>query len=73
MVYMTSTRDSSSTQTPISFRDPNQRRRPRTAWGWDDEFGIWSCRFSADGNEVIAGGSGQIFGNLFFHFLIDFS
>ncbi|KAG2358232.1 WD40-repeat-containing domain protein [Suillus spraguei] len=61
-VYMTSTLDSSVTQTPISFQDPNQRQRARTHWGWDeDSFGIWSCRFSADGNEVVAGGSGQIF------------
>ncbi|KAG6868495.1 hypothetical protein C0993_002033 [Termitomyces sp. T159_Od127] len=27
----------------------------------NEDFGIWSCRFSADGNEVIAGGSGNIF------------
>ncbi|KAG2120636.1 WD40-repeat-containing domain protein [Suillus discolor] len=62
-VYMTSTLDSSVTQTPISFQEPNHRQRARTHWGWDDEnsFGIWSCRFSADGNEVVAGGSGQIF------------
>ncbi|EED77561.1 predicted protein, partial [Postia placenta Mad-698-R] len=26
-----------------------------------NHFGIWSCKFSADGNEVIAGGSGMIF------------
>lgn len=62
IVYMTSTLDSSVTQTPISFQDPNQRQRARAHWGWDeDSFGIWSCRFSADGNEVVAGGSGQIF------------
>ncbi|KAG1757821.1 WD40-repeat-containing domain protein [Suillus lakei] len=61
-VYMTSTLDSSVTQTAISFKDPNQRQRARAHWGWDeDAFGIWSCRFSADGNEVVAGGSGQIF------------
>ncbi|OJA12343.1 hypothetical protein AZE42_02787 [Rhizopogon vesiculosus] len=61
-LYMTSTVDSSSTtQTPISFRDPNPRQRSRAPFGWDDDFGIWSCRFSADGNEVVAGGSGQIF------------
>lgn len=61
-VYMTSTHDSSPIQTPINFNDPNQRQRARAHWGWDDEsFGIWSCRFSADGKEVVAGGSGQIF------------
>lgn len=74
---MTSTLDSSVTQTPINFQEPNHRQRARTHWGWDDEnsFGIWSCRFSADGNEVVAGGSGQIFGRLYFilelGFLID--
>ena len=39
---------------------PSRNRR-----GWSDEedaFGIWSCKFSADGNEVIAGGSSMIFG-----------
>ncbi|KAI0651973.1 WD40 repeat-like protein [Trametes meyenii] len=61
-VHMTSTLDSSTEQTPISFRDP--RRGGRRAWNiYDDEdqFGIWSCKFSADGNEVIAGGSSMIF------------
>ena len=27
-----------------------------------DDFGIWNCKFSADGNEVVAGGDGKIFG-----------
>ncbi|OBZ68544.1 LEC14B protein [Grifola frondosa] len=60
-VYMTSTLDSSPVQTPIYFADNVRGRRG----GWsdyeDDRFGIWSCKFSADGNEVIAGGSGMIF------------
>ncbi|KAF8560152.1 WD40 repeat-like protein [Imleria badia] len=61
-VYMTNTLDSSTVQTPIRFADQG-RRQIRSLWGvYDDEsFGIWSCRFSADGNEVIAGGSGHIF------------
>ncbi|KAI0053436.1 WD40 repeat-like protein [Auriscalpium vulgare] len=46
------------TQVAINFADP---RRRRTLWGYDEGFGIWSCRFSADGNEVVAGGSGKIF------------
>ncbi|KAG6830886.1 hypothetical protein H0H92_014037, partial [Tricholoma furcatifolium] len=33
----------------------------RTGWDRGGNFGIWSCRFSADGNEVVAGGSGNIF------------
>ena len=32
-------------------------------WDYEDDFGIWSCKFSADGNEVIAGGSSMIFGS----------
>lgn len=61
-VYMASTLDSSTVQTPIRFTD-QPRRQARSLWGHYDEdsFGIWSCRFSADGNEVIAGGSGHIF------------
>ncbi|EGO04656.1 hypothetical protein SERLA73DRAFT_173890 [Serpula lacrymans var. lacrymans S7.3] len=60
-VYMTSTLDTSPEQIPIRFSDP-PRRSARLAWGFDDDsFGIWSCRFSADGREVVAGGSGQIF------------
>ncbi|KIO08498.1 hypothetical protein M404DRAFT_133750 [Pisolithus tinctorius Marx 270] len=54
ILYMASTLDSSTAQTPIRFSDQN-RRSDRGG------FGIWSCRFSADGNEVIAGGSGHIF------------
>jgi len=57
---MTSTQDSSTAQIPIPFADPPSRSSD--VWGYGESFGIWSCRFSADGNEVIAGGSGQIFG-----------
>ncbi|KAG8835599.1 hypothetical protein FRC17_002191 [Serendipita sp. 399] len=28
--------------------------------GWDGRAGIWSCRFSADGKELVAGGSGKL-------------
>jgi WD repeat-containing protein 23 len=60
-VYMTSTLDSNPVQVPIRFAD-QPRRQSRTIWGFDEEsFGIFSCRFSADGNEVVAGGSGKIF------------
>ncbi|KAF8640446.1 hypothetical protein AX17_000110 [Amanita inopinata Kibby_2008] len=52
-VYMTSISDDSTQQIPIPFGDS-----PHGLW---DSFGIWSCRFSADGNEVVAGGSGNIF------------
>ncbi|KAJ3509695.1 hypothetical protein NLJ89_g5084 [Agrocybe chaxingu] len=56
-VYMTSTApDGSATQIPIPFAD-----RLSSFFDYSEGFGIWSCRFSADGNEVVAGGSGKIF------------
>ncbi|KAF9502238.1 WD40 repeat-like protein [Pleurotus eryngii] len=58
-VYMTNIQDESSAQIPIPFSDPRPGRRD--TYYSDDHFGIWSCRFSADGNEVIAGGNGYIF------------
>lgn len=60
---MTSTLDASTEQVPISFSDPAPSGG-RRGWDWDDdnEYDIWSCKFSADGNEVIAGGCRMIFG-----------
>ncbi|KAF8504268.1 WD40-repeat-containing domain protein [Gautieria morchelliformis] len=55
-VYMTKTFEPSSPQVPLHFGSQSQR------YSWDhdsDYFGIYSCRFSADGNEVIAGGNGR--------------
>ena len=58
---MTSTApDGNVAQIPISFADPVRR----SSFGYSESLGIWSCRFSADGNEVVAGGSGKIFGLL---------
>ena len=48
---MTTISDDSIQQVPIPFGD-------HESFG----FGVWSCRFSADGNEVVAGGSEHIFG-----------
>ncbi|GBE77655.1 WD40 repeat-like protein [Sparassis crispa] len=60
-VYMTTTLDPSPVQTPIRFADTSRDRRGNV-WDYDDErYGIWSCKFSADGNEVIAGGNCYIF------------
>lgn len=58
-VHMATTLDSSSTQIPIPFADPVPTRRRR--FSTFSDFGIWSCKFSADGNEVVAGGDGKIF------------
>jgi len=57
---MTSTApEASNAQIPISFADPPSRSRH--LFNYTEGLGIWSCRFSADGNEVVAGGSGKIF------------
>lgn len=60
---MTNTLDSSPVQTAINFATRNERQRISS---WDERFAIWSCRFSADGNEIVAGGvtgeEGKIFG-----------
>ncbi|KAK7063723.1 WD-repeats-region domain-containing protein [Favolaschia claudopus] len=62
--YMTNTMDPAATQIPIPFADPprSSNRSRGNLWG-DSSYGfrLFSCRFSADGNEVIAGGSGQLF------------
>ena len=54
--------DGDPVQVPINFSDTHRARLSL----YDDFTGIWSCRFSADGNEVVAGGSGKIFG-LYLH------
>jgi len=57
---MVKTTEMGNHQKPICFSE--SRVRPSRLWGWDDDsYCIWSCRFSADGNEVIAGGRGKIF------------
>jgi DDB1- and CUL4-associated factor 11 len=56
-VHMAMTLDPSTTQIPIPFADPHPMRHRAMR-----DFGIWSCKFSADGNEVVAGGDGKIFG-----------
>ncbi|KAH8099280.1 WD40 repeat-like protein [Cristinia sonorae] len=61
-VYMTSTLDASSTTTAINFADRTTRRRGAMSYEYDeDSCGIWSCKFSADGNEIVAGGREAIF------------
>lgn len=56
----------STEQVPLSFADPTNRGL-RRLWDDDDGLAIWSCRFSADGKEVVAGGHGKLFGTRFEH------
>lgn len=56
----------SPNQTPIRFHSRNTggggaRLRGGMFVQDDDDVQIWSCRFSADGNEIVAGGSTHIF------------
>jgi WD repeat-containing protein 23 len=60
---MTNTTDPAPAQIPIPFADPPGPRSRGSLWGYDSGgYRIYSCRFSADGNEIIAGGTGQLFG-----------
>lgn len=48
---MVKTMEMGNHQKPICFAET--RVRSHSLWGWDDDsYCIWSCRFSADGNEV---------------------
>jgi len=61
---MSTTLDSSEEQQPINFGG-RRSRVPAHAYTYEDDyFRIYSCRFSADGNEIIAGGSNLLCGNL---------
>jgi DDB1- and CUL4-associated factor 11 len=51
-----------------STQEPNAEQRSlhfgqsRSSFEWHERYGIWSCRFSADGKELVAGGSGKLMG-----------
>lgn len=55
---MAHTLDSSVEQHAINFADP------RSGGGryLHEDYGVWSCKFSADGNEIIGGGTEKVFG-----------
>jgi WD repeat-containing protein 23 len=59
---MTRTRDATNEQIPLRLGDRTGPNVGGWGSGYMDNFGIYSCRFSADGNEIVAGGSGNIFG-----------
>lgn len=48
---MVKTLDDDVNEVPIDFAD-RHRGRARLGWDWNEDTVIWSCRFSADGNEV---------------------
>ncbi|KZT41405.1 WD40 repeat-like protein [Sistotremastrum suecicum HHB10207 ss-3] len=61
-LFMTSTTDSDTSHHVIDFTDTGARRgRIRGRIVNEDHFGLWSCRFSADDKEIVAGGDGNIF------------
>ena len=54
---MTKIFEPSAPQIPLRFGTQGRRH---SIWDHNsDYFGIYSCRFSADGNEIIAGGNGH--------------
>jgi len=66
---MCSTIDDDPTQIPIPFHD--SRRTRDDFWHGAGSCALYSCRFSADGNEIIAGGRGELYG--VFHSFIHLS
>ncbi|KAG9097310.1 hypothetical protein FRC06_007701 [Ceratobasidium sp. 370] len=63
VAHLTKLREPEAPHIALDFTGTQRGRR----YGlYGDHFGIWTCRFSADGKEVIACGSQQIFGNMGF-------
>lgn len=56
-VYLAKVKEEDQEQTPLDFGDSSTRWNSDPWWGG---FRIWSCRFSADGKEIVAGGSGNV-------------
>ncbi|KAG8745263.1 hypothetical protein FRC10_008436 [Ceratobasidium sp. 414] len=62
VAHLTKLREPEAPHIALDFTGAGRGRR----YGlYGDHFGIWTCRFSADGKEVIACGSQQIFGLTF--------
>ena len=55
---MAHTRDVTEQQQSLDFADSQHRGR----YGWVNPFGLRTCKFSADGDEVVAGGTQMLFG-----------
>ncbi|GAB1522540.1 hypothetical protein RhiTH_005660 [Rhizoctonia solani] len=61
VVHMTKLHEPNAPHVSLDFSNSSQGRNRRLLGFYDDSFGIWTCRFSADGKEVVACGSQQIF------------
>lgn len=59
-IHMLKTRDPMSEQVSLEMADTNRGSR-RYGFG-NGDFRLFACRFSADGNEIVSGGTGQLFG-----------
>jgi hypothetical protein len=58
---MVKTRDPENQQIPLYFGDT--RNNNNRYWGSAySDFSLWSCRFSNDGKEIVAGGGGDLYG-----------
>ncbi|EUC63840.1 WD domain, G-beta repeat protein [Rhizoctonia solani AG-3 Rhs1AP] len=62
VVHLTKLHEPNAQHISLDFSSPGPYGRNRRVFGiYEDSFGIWTCRFSADGKEVVACGSHQIF------------
>ncbi|CAE6366217.1 LEC14B protein [Rhizoctonia solani AG-1 IB] len=62
VVHLTKLHEPNAPHISLDFSNSSDTRRNRQILGfYGDSFGIWTCRFSADGKEVVACGSQQIF------------
>ncbi|KDN40541.1 hypothetical protein RSAG8_08013, partial [Rhizoctonia solani AG-8 WAC10335] len=58
VVHLTKLHEPNAQHIPLDFTSPGPYGRNRRTFGlYEDSFGIWTCRFSADGKEVVACGS----------------
>ncbi|CAE6440918.1 unnamed protein product [Rhizoctonia solani] len=60
VVHLTKLHEPNAQHVSLDFSSSRGRNR-RLLSLYEDSFGIWTCRFSADGKEVVACGSHQIF------------
>ncbi|CAE6400734.1 unnamed protein product [Rhizoctonia solani] len=61
VVHLTKLHEPNAQHISLDFSSSSHGRNRRLLGFYEDSFGIWTCRFSADGKEVVACGSHQIF------------